>query len=111
MSYVTENVLRAYDDIDELIKSAGRGQEQAPKVWKDDAQAALRDIRDALSLHCRSQAEPGDRGAFLVAAEKAFGRPLDRELRAVLLLAYHKVAKGLLQADADAWSRNWLVAR
>ena len=62
-------------------------------------------------LHCRSQAEPGDRGAFLVAAEKAFGRPLDRELRAVVLLAYHKVAKGLLQADADAWSRNWLVAR
>ena len=35
-------------------------------------------IRDALILHCRSQAEPGDRGAFLVAAEKAFGRPLDR---------------------------------
>ena len=32
--YVTENVVRAYDDIDELIKSAGRDQEQARKVWE-----------------------------------------------------------------------------
>ena len=109
MSYVTENVLRAYDDIDELIISAGRDQGQARKVWKADAEAARREIRDALFLQCRSQAEPGDRGAFLVAAEKAFGRPLDCELR--VLLAYHKVAKGLLQADGDAWSRNWFVAR
>ena len=55
--------------------------------------AAERAVRDVIVIRCRSRAEPGDRGAFLEAAEEAFGRPLDRELRAVLLLAYHKVAK------------------
>ena len=79
LPYVTENVVRAYDDIDELIKSAGRGQEQARKAWKAHANVARRELRDALILHCRSQAEPGGRGAFLAAAEKAFGRELDRE--------------------------------
>ena len=38
--YVTENVVRAYDHIDELIESAGRDQEQARKAWKADAEAA-----------------------------------------------------------------------
>ena len=108
-----KNVVQAYDHIDELIKFVGRGQ--APKEWENrakHAEQARRDIRDALVLHCRSQtADPGDRGAFLETAEQVFGRRLDRELRAVLLLAYHKVAKNLLQADADAWSSNWLVAR
>ena len=56
--------------------------------------AAERAVRDVVVMRCRLQAAPGDRGAFLEAAEEAFGRPLDRELRAVLLLAYHKVAKG-----------------
>ena len=55
--------------------------------------AAERAVRDVVVVRCRSRAEPGDRGAFLEAAEEAFGRPLDRELRAVLLLAYHKFAK------------------
>ena len=51
-------------------------------------------MRDVVVLRCRSQAEPGDRGAFLEAAEEVFGQPLGRELQAVLLLAYHKVSKG-----------------
>ena len=92
-----KNVVQAYDHIDELIKFVGRGQ--APKEWENrakHAEEARRDIRDALVLHCRSQAaDPGDRGAFLETAERVFGRPLDRDLRAVLLLAYHKVSKDL----------------
>ena len=44
--------------------------------------AAERAVRGVVVLRCRSQAKPADRGALLEAAEEAFGRPLDRELRA-----------------------------
>ena len=64
--------------------------------------AAERAVRDVVVMRCRPRAEPGDRGAFLEAAEEAFGRPLDRELRAVLLLAYHKVAKGMTRSRRTA---------
>ena len=56
--------------------------------------AAQRAVRDVIVLRCRSVSEPRDRDAFILAAEEAFGRggePLDRELKAVLLLAYHKL--------------------
>ena len=56
--------------------------------------AAERALRDVVVLRCSSQAAPGDRNAFLEAAAEAFGRTLDREVRAVLLLSYHKVFKG-----------------
>ena len=56
--------------------------------------AAERAVRDAFVLRVRSQAVPGNRASFLETAEEAFGRPLDVEVRAVLLLAYHKVSKG-----------------
>ena len=49
LPYVTENVVRAYDHIDELIKSVGRGQEQARKAWKADAEAAM--PRAEMSCH------------------------------------------------------------
>ena len=50
---------RRAGNIDELIKFVGRGQ--APKVWEKHAEVARRDIRDALVLHCRSQAsDPND---------------------------------------------------
>ena len=55
--------------------------------------AAQRAVRDVVVARCRSQAEPGDRGAFLEAAGELFGEPLDWELRAVLLHGYHKGAK------------------
>ena len=55
--------------------------------------AAERAVRDVVVLRRRSRAEPGDRGAFLEAAEQAFGQPLGREFQAVLLLTYHKIAK------------------
>ena len=56
--------------------------------------AAERAVRDVVVLRCCSQGEEKDRSAFLEAAEKAFGRDsLDRELRAKLLLAFHKIFK------------------
>ena len=55
--------------------------------------AAERAVQGVVVLRCRSQAKPADRGAFLEAAEEAFGMPLDRELRAALLIAYHKTTK------------------
>jgi len=64
----------------------------------DDAllaiKAAERAVRDAFVLRLRSQAVPGNRASFLETAEEAFGRQLDVEVRALLLLAYHKVSKG-----------------
>ena len=56
--------------------------------------AAERAARDVVVLRCRSQADPGNREEFLLAAEEAFGRRvwgLDQELQARLKLAYHKL--------------------
>ena len=54
---------------------------------------AVRAVRDALVTRCCSQAVAGDRRSFLETAEQAFGRRLHRELRAVLLMSYHKTSK------------------
>ena len=54
---------------------------------------AVRAVRDVLVTRCCSQAVAGDRSSFLETAEEAFGRRLHRELRAVLLMAYHKNIK------------------
>ena len=54
--------------------------------------AAERAVRDVVVLRL-ARAQPGDRGAFLETAEEAFGGPLDEERKAVLLLAYHKMAR------------------
>ena len=56
--------------------------------------AAQRAVRDVVVLRCCSVSEARNRETFILAAEEAFGRrgePLDHELRAVLLLAYHKL--------------------
>ena len=56
--------------------------------------AAQSAVRDVVVLRCRSVSEARNSKAFILAAEEAFGRrgePLDRELGAVLLLAYHKL--------------------
>jgi len=56
--------------------------------------AAERAARDVVVLRCRSQADPGNREHFLLAAEEAFGRRVwgfDQELQACLKLAYHKL--------------------
>ena len=71
--------------------------------------AAERAVRDAFVLRLRSQAVPGNRASFLETAEEAFGRPLDVEVRAVLLLAYHKVSKG--KPDTFLSNRQLATAR
>ena len=56
--------------------------------------AAERAARDVVVLRCRSQADPGNREEFLLAAEEAFGRRVwgrDTERQACLKLAYHKL--------------------
>ena len=55
--------------------------------------AAERAVRDVVVLRCQSQDNPGDRFAFILNAEEAFGQPLGRELRAVLSIAFHKLTK------------------
>ena len=55
--------------------------------------AAKKAVRDVVVLRCCCQVGTVDRSAFLEAAEEAFGSGLDRELRAQLLLAFHKIAK------------------
>ena len=56
--------------------------------------ASERAVRDVVVLRCCSVSKARNRETFILAAEEAFGRqgePLDRELRALLLLAYHKL--------------------
>ena len=56
--------------------------------------AAQRAVRDVVVLRCCSVSEARNPETFILAAEEAFGRggePLDRELQALLLLAYHKL--------------------
>ena len=56
--------------------------------------AAQRAVRDVVVLRCCSVSQARNRETFILAAEEAFGRggePLGRELKAVLLLAYHKL--------------------
>ena len=81
------NVARAHTMIGCVADSCDKEAEGAVK-------AAQRAVRDVIVLRCCSVSEPRDREAFILAAEEAFGRrgePLDHELRAVLLLAYHKL--------------------
>ena len=52
---------------------------------------ADRDVRDVVVLRCRAECEdPKDRDGFLVKATEAYNGELDKEVRAQLLLAYHK---------------------
>ena len=73
-------------DLAQVAKSCDEGALAAVK-------AAERAVRDVVVLRCCSQGEEKDRSAFLEAAEEAFGRLLDRELRAKLLLAVSKIFK------------------
>ena len=71
---------------------------EVPRSCDQDAlgavKAAERAARDVVVLRCRSQADPGNREEFLLAAEEAFGRRvwgLDKERQACLKLAHHKL--------------------
>ena len=76
-----------------ILAEAVLGMSERPFV-QGMFKEAQRDCRDVLVLRCRCRARPGDRRAFLEAAKDAFGvQKMGTELRAVLLLAYHKLAK------------------
>ena len=55
-------------------------------VW-----AAERSARDVVVLHLREGESPNAHGIFVERAEAAFGDAWSRELRAILLVAYHKL--------------------
>ena len=81
------NVARAHTMIGCVADSCDEEAEGAVK-------AAQRAVRDVVVLRCCSVSEARNPETFIVAAEEAFGRggePLGRELKAVLLLAYHKL--------------------
>ena len=76
-----------------ILAEAVLGMSERPFV-QGMFKEAQRDCRDVLVLRCRCRARPGDRRAFLEAAKDAFGvQQLGTELKAVMLLAYHKLAK------------------
>ena len=72
--------------------------------------SAERAMRDVVVVRCCSDRflwpQLRGRASFLAAAEQAFGGPLepiDRDLRAALLLAYHRAVKaGVVQVPSDA---------
>ena len=75
------------------------------KVEADGAvKAAQRAVRDACVFRCRSRVESGERGAFLMAVEEAFGRPPNKELGDQLQLSYHNIAKKLKENTWDSRS-------
>ena len=72
--------------------------------------SAERAVRDVVIVRCCSNRflwpQLRGRASLLAAAEQAFGGPLepiDRDLRAALLLAYHRAVKaGVVQVASDA---------
>ena len=84
-----KNAARAHTMIGCVADSCDEEAEGAVK-------AAQRAVRDVVVLRCRSVSEPRDREAFILAAEEAFGRrgePLNRELQALLILAFHELRR------------------
>ena len=70
-------------------------------------ESAERAVRDVVVVRCCADRflwpQLKGRASFLAAAEQAFGGPLDRELRAVLLLAYYRAVKaGVVEVPSDA---------
>ena len=75
----------------------------------DKVKTAVRAARDVVVWRCRSVSKSGGRDAFLETAEQAFGKPLDPQLRAQLLNAYHKVTEG--QTDSFMSNNQLATAR
>ena len=74
---------------------------------RDALKSAERAVRDVVVVRCCADRflwpQLRGRASFLAAAEQAFGGPLDRDIRAVLLLAYHRAVKaGVVQVASDA---------
>ena len=62
---------------------------------------AERAVREVVVSRCCSWPQLRDRSAFLEAVKQAFGSPLDRELRALLLVTYHKAVREKLAEPAS----------
>ena len=77
---------------------------------RDALKSAERAVRDVVVVRCCADRflwpQLRGRASFLAAAEQAFGGPLepiDRDLRAALLLAYHRAVKaGVVEVPSDA---------
>ena len=68
---------------------------KCPCGKKKALKKAAQDIRDVVVLRCRALCkDPKDRDGFLEQAARAYGSELDKEVRAQLLLAYHKDRTG-----------------
>ena len=78
-------LVAAYLTIRDVAQSCNIGA-----VW-----AAERSARDVVVLHLREGEPPNARGIFVERAEAAFGDACSRELRSILLLAYHKLNRPL----------------
>ena len=50
-------------------------------------------LRSVVAMRVRAEAEPKDEKSYHVVLTQAFGGNLDRGLRAVILLAYHKICE------------------
>ena len=84
----TDPLARGAADAQRLVhRTLSRCAASAEKAIKK----ADRDVRDIVVLRCRACcADPKDRDGFLVKATEAYEGDLDKEVRAQLLLAYHK---------------------
>ena len=92
----------AIKHLQETTKPLGRGAAQAqqlihevlmncPPAAEKAVKKADRDVRDVVVLRCRARCTNlKDREGFLEKATEAYDGQLDKEIRAQLLLAYHK---------------------
>ena len=77
-----------------LVKRPSSAKNAASALIKiGDVAQTCDAVRDVVVLRCQPQDNPGDRSAFLLNVEEAFGQPLGRELKALLSIAFHKIAR------------------
>ena len=72
------------------LLQARHSKASGPPSAKDDIKAAELALRDVVVWMCSSDTQPGNRRFFETSARAAFGGSLDTEMRAALLLSYHK---------------------
>ena len=75
------------------LLQARHSKASGPPSAKDAIKAAELALRDVVVRMCSSRTHPGNRHFFEASARVAFGGSLDKEMRAALLLSYHKWQK------------------
>jgi hypothetical protein len=117
---VGEDLMRARNLLQKITVPLALGAAEAQKAVHDalvlctepEAQKAIkradRDVRDVVVLLCRAECDdPKDREGFLQKILDAYDQDLDKEVRAQLLLAYHKLMKG--QEECGFVSNNQIA--